>query len=466
MNNIRPFRFWCQKVLPLVYDDSLSYYELLCKVVAKLNEVISNENELNEAFQQLKDWIENWVDTQDFQKMVDDKLDEMVEDGTFNKLINQEIFGDLNEKVNNNTTNINNLTSKVNQNTEGLSNLTSKVNKNTAEIAKLKQRKPINGLGKRYILIADSYGEYGVLDGFINAVNGTAVEQKWVGGAGFTKTGDKSFLTILNSLANHSDIDYVVVFGLYNDSFAVNSIGDNVLAFKNACATKYPGAEIVIVNEGWTKDTSLQGQFQYLLNTLQSFRVSSVTVINTWEYLRSNYSRIADDKIHPANESVGTQLGALAGRILLGGDVDWVFPITQITGTFVNGWQEYGNWTTPYQEMNQGAVIFYFVSNQNHVGIDKGTNIKCDGNNYIEVYRLPNNAGCVIGSGDMITAIPCIIGTTDGVYYHGSCTLEINNSMLRIRPILLNETGNDFRTINLNSIQWSPCAIRGNIYHI
>ena len=27
------FRFWCQTVLPLVYDDSLSYYELLNKVV-------------------------------------------------------------------------------------------------------------------------------------------------------------------------------------------------------------------------------------------------------------------------------------------------------------------------------------------------------------------------------------------------------------------------------------------------
>ena len=30
---LQPFRYWCQKVLPLVYDDSLSYYELLCKVV-------------------------------------------------------------------------------------------------------------------------------------------------------------------------------------------------------------------------------------------------------------------------------------------------------------------------------------------------------------------------------------------------------------------------------------------------
>ena len=31
------FRFWCQTVLPLVYDDSLSYYELLNKVVNYLN---------------------------------------------------------------------------------------------------------------------------------------------------------------------------------------------------------------------------------------------------------------------------------------------------------------------------------------------------------------------------------------------------------------------------------------------
>lgn len=36
-HTLRPFRFWCQKVLPLVYDDSLSYYELLAKVVDYLN---------------------------------------------------------------------------------------------------------------------------------------------------------------------------------------------------------------------------------------------------------------------------------------------------------------------------------------------------------------------------------------------------------------------------------------------
>lgn len=43
---ISPLRFWVQKVLPLVYDDSLSYYEVLSKIALKLNEVIEIVNPL------------------------------------------------------------------------------------------------------------------------------------------------------------------------------------------------------------------------------------------------------------------------------------------------------------------------------------------------------------------------------------------------------------------------------------
>lgn len=40
-NNISPLSgFYCQKVLPLTYDNSLSYYEQLCKTTHKINEVI------------------------------------------------------------------------------------------------------------------------------------------------------------------------------------------------------------------------------------------------------------------------------------------------------------------------------------------------------------------------------------------------------------------------------------------
>lgn len=48
------FRFWSQKVLPQVYDDALSYYEVLNKVAAFLNECVEKINELideQEAFE-------------------------------------------------------------------------------------------------------------------------------------------------------------------------------------------------------------------------------------------------------------------------------------------------------------------------------------------------------------------------------------------------------------------------------
>lgn len=44
MDNISPFRFWCQKVMPAVLDNSLSFYEVLCKLTAKLNDAIETIN--------------------------------------------------------------------------------------------------------------------------------------------------------------------------------------------------------------------------------------------------------------------------------------------------------------------------------------------------------------------------------------------------------------------------------------
>ena len=51
-------RYWCNKILPLVYDDSLSYYEVLGKTRAKLNEVIDSTNGLLAAWNTYKNDID------------------------------------------------------------------------------------------------------------------------------------------------------------------------------------------------------------------------------------------------------------------------------------------------------------------------------------------------------------------------------------------------------------------------
>lgn len=91
--NQRPFRFWCQKVLPLVYDDSISYYELLNKVVHYLNNVIKdvsamggNINDLLDAFIKLQNYVNYYFDNLDIQSEVNNIIDRMIKDGTFSAL--------------------------------------------------------------------------------------------------------------------------------------------------------------------------------------------------------------------------------------------------------------------------------------------------------------------------------------------------------------------------------------------
>ena len=62
------FRFWCYKVLPLVYDDSLSYYEILCKVVDYINNLIETDKVQNADIEKLKKElkeVQKWVDNFD-----------------------------------------------------------------------------------------------------------------------------------------------------------------------------------------------------------------------------------------------------------------------------------------------------------------------------------------------------------------------------------------------------------------
>lgn len=62
---MRHFRFWCQSVLPLVYDDSLSYYEVLCKVVEYINKLIDTDREIFSDIDELKaemQVVQKWID--------------------------------------------------------------------------------------------------------------------------------------------------------------------------------------------------------------------------------------------------------------------------------------------------------------------------------------------------------------------------------------------------------------------
>ena len=118
---LKPFRYWCQKILPLVYDDSLSYYELLCKVVDFLNKSMEDVETLNEdvtsvyaSFSELQDYVNNYFENLDVQEEINNKLDEMADSGELDSIVSN-IFGDLKSEISDLQTQINTTNSRINQ---------------------------------------------------------------------------------------------------------------------------------------------------------------------------------------------------------------------------------------------------------------------------------------------------------------------------------------------------------------
>lgn len=80
-------REYCNAILPLVYDDSLSYIEVLCKVQSKLNEIVVQVNKNSKALDNISEYV-----TEITQDIVDKKLKEWSDDGTLEGMINAILF--------------------------------------------------------------------------------------------------------------------------------------------------------------------------------------------------------------------------------------------------------------------------------------------------------------------------------------------------------------------------------------
>ncbi len=131
---LTPFRYWCQKVLPLVYDDSLSYYELLCKTVNFLNltmsdvETLHNDVEnLHTAYEELESYVNTYFESLDVQQEINKKLDIMANDGSLSALLEplvSEKFGYVYEQLSTLISRMNTFSELTNGSTTGDAELT------------------------------------------------------------------------------------------------------------------------------------------------------------------------------------------------------------------------------------------------------------------------------------------------------------------------------------------------------
>lgn len=89
-NTFKPFRLYCQKVLPAVYDDSLSYYELICKIAKHLGDALEAINEINDDIQAIYEYLEEiqaWIEAHKQYELRLQRLEEMMQALAQNALV-------------------------------------------------------------------------------------------------------------------------------------------------------------------------------------------------------------------------------------------------------------------------------------------------------------------------------------------------------------------------------------------
>lgn len=251
IQHIRPFTKFCMTIgnLPSSYLVSLTYEEQLLWLCNYLqNTIIPTVNnngeavtELQNLYNELKSYVDNYFTNLDVQNEINTKLDEMATDGTLENIINQEIF----ENINNSLTNLEN------------TNLSKKYYFDPSQPT---------------IFIGDSYGGGYTSDGIVTSYQELLIQRLNInsyyrfnrGGAGFANTDYNeettqggTFLKLLkdkiSKITDKNAIKNIVVCGGYNDRdfTSSNQIVNAISSFVTYCHQQMPNAQIFIGQIGW-----------------------------------------------------------------------------------------------------------------------------------------------------------------------------------------------------------------------
>ena len=107
--HLPPFKGMVLQNFPFIEEDfdAITNYQLLCKVVEYLKNVIANEliieeniTNLYNSFTELKNYVDNYFTNLDVQEEINNKLDEMVEDGTLEEIIKKYFYLSINDNFN------------------------------------------------------------------------------------------------------------------------------------------------------------------------------------------------------------------------------------------------------------------------------------------------------------------------------------------------------------------------------
>lgn len=195
-------------------------------LIIQLQEALKNWDATEKSWEETKQWITDYFANLDIDAEINAKLDEMLEDGTLEKVINQEIFGELNSKVERNTQDIATANQAIAKNTNDITTANQKITENAEKVESVTDIVSSAGLMGSCIIIADSYGgkRKGVTNSFLDLLKinlqsiGYLVTTKYVDGGGMSSSGQQNFKTLLESITDPASVDFILVCGGVNDA--------------------------------------------------------------------------------------------------------------------------------------------------------------------------------------------------------------------------------------------------------
>ena len=158
------FTNYIAKVLPLAFDDSMSYYECLCAllnyindtVVPDLNNVNDGLGELQEFYEELQSYVNDYFENLDVQEEINNKLDAMASSGQLSQLI-QPLFNTYTSEINSNITQQNNKINQLEDTINAVANGTPLVANSTAGMTDTSKIYVNTSDGKWYYYDGDSW---------------------------------------------------------------------------------------------------------------------------------------------------------------------------------------------------------------------------------------------------------------------------------------------------------------------
>ena len=279
---------------PAFYDkESGTVLQQTARMYARVNMLIRMFNKLSkntkevvenyiEQFNELHDYVHDYFDNLDVQEEINNKLDAMVDDGTMAEIINQEIFGTINFKL------------------DLLTN-------------------------DKVLLIGDSYlqgyngtenvNSWGYYFKQASGMNNTNCYTLYESGAGFTKQGNAghTFLTLLQ--ANISSItdkdkytDVIIGFGLNEATNTADTITSAIGNFMNYAKVQFPNAKFYlgmvgnIKGVGSDKTTGRERLYNRVLIAARNASQFGIKYLTGVEQVAHDWSLYGVDNVHLLEE--------------------------------------------------------------------------------------------------------------------------------------------------------------------